>query len=305
MRSILSFDIHHADRPKDIEACARWLEDAGITAAFFIPTSALTISRLQTPLRTLAAHGHELGTHTHHHSDEEIRALRTGDMPGLAFLSESAEAFADFFGFRPRIFRSPCWCYLSIAAREELARLGYHVDSSSTPQRPGVLSHFVWDNRHLAAGRVPHFIAPGLLEIPQSTLLVPLSWPVFCTFREAGTRVFLGMLMLEAYVRRSVTLVPQFHVSDFALEGEPLRHEKRSWRDLIPRASGGIQARRWFRLADRRRLVGICNGVVSALAKGEFTTYETIYQEMTQHVRPVAVKPDALTLPQAQSIFRH
>jgi hypothetical protein len=288
MRSILSFDLHLRDAPGNIETCTMNLAEAGIRAAFFIPTRMIEGADFRGPLRALAAAGHELGTHCHEHNDEEMRALMGGNEENLRFLEASAASFADFFGYRPRIFRSPCWCRLGRIAKVKLAELGYHVDSSSAPQRPGIFSHFFLDNHHLFAPRAPYFIMPGLLEVPTSCFLVPLGWPTFCAFREKGTALFLKLLMLEAALRDTMVVVPQFHPSDFSPEGGAIRHDRRRWRDLIPRGLGGMQARRWFRLSDRRRLVAIACSIVAALGRGNLTSFELIYKQMTDVKQPRA-----------------
>ncbi len=280
MRSIISFDLHRSDSPRSIEACNENLAEAGIRASFFVTTKMIDSPGFREPLRALAAQGHELGTHCHEHDDAEMLALRSGDDHSLEFLETSALCFTDFFGFEPRIFRAPCWCRLSKRAVDHLVRLGYNVDSSSTPQRPGILSHFFLDNRHLLAPRTPHFIAPGLLEIPTSCFLVPLGWPTFCASRERGTALFLKLLVLEAALRDRMVVVPQFHASDFSLEGGAIRHDRRRWRDLIPHGLGGVQARRWFRLSDRRRLARIASAVVDTLARGRLTTFGAVYSEL-------------------------
>jgi hypothetical protein len=71
-------------------------------------------------------------------------------------------------------------------AFDELARLGYTVDSSATPQRPGILSSFPGDSPYLWARRSPHFVPPTLLEVPTSCALIPLAAPSFQTLRRVG-----------------------------------------------------------------------------------------------------------------------
>jgi hypothetical protein len=280
VRSILSFDLHKDDVSDDIVTCSRNLADAGIRAAFFIPTCMIQTGTFRGPLRALADDGHELGTHCHMHDDEEMRALMGGSEETLEFLEVSAEVFADFFGYPARVFRAPCWCRLGTATRVKLVELGYHVDSSSTPQRPGIFSHFFLDNHHLFAPRAPSFLLPGLLEVPTSCFIVPLGWPTFCAFREKGTALFLKLLTLEATLRDSVLVVPQFHPSDFSPCGGTIRHDPRRWSDLIPRGLGGVQARRWFRLSDRKRLAAIACSVLETLAAGKLTSFELVYEEM-------------------------
>ena len=280
MRSILSFDIHQGDAPRDIDLCAERLESLGRQASFFVPTSLLAVNAFQDPLRRLAARGFELGTHSHDHSKAEMAALRGGGRSDLAFLETSARTFADFFGEQPRTFRAPCWAYMGAAALDELARLGYQVDSSSTPQRPGILSSFPGDNRHLLAGRAPHFVRPGLLEVPTTTLLLPLGWPTFCTLRRAGSALLVSALALEATLRRSLVLVAQFHVADLVPDGRSFPRATRRWADLLPQKGRGIAARRWLRSTDRRQVAATCSAMMDRLASGELTTFGAVRDQV-------------------------
>jgi hypothetical protein len=279
MRSILTFDLHADDNPIDIGICADRLDSVGWTATFFVPTHMLEMPELHAPLRDLASRGHELGTHAHMHDEVEKSALRKGGPSDLGFLERSAGLFADFFGRAPLVFRSPCWAYLGDAALDELERLGYQVDSSATPQRPGLLSSFPYDNRHMLRPRAPSFLRCGLLEVPTSTLLVPLGWPTFCTLRRRGSVLVANALALEAALRFRHVLVGQFHVSDLAPGGADLPQVERTWRDLIPRARGGIGARRWLRMTDRSRVAEISVAVMSRMARGDLTTFSAVRAE--------------------------
>ncbi len=292
MRTILSFDLHLDDKPGDIDTCIDTLQSEGWKASFFVPTSMLEIRPFRRPLRRLAASGYEIGTHSHQHSGEEKAALRGGEPGTLAFLERSSKTFADFFGERPRMFRSPCWSYMSSPALDELARLGYRVDSSATPQRPGILSSFPYDNRQVFFGRAPHFVRPHLLEIPTSTLLVPLGWPTFCTLRNTGSMLLLGALMLEARIRRSMVVVGQFHISDLVPGGEPLPRVERHWSDLLPRTGRGIAARRWLRLTDRARVAAVSVSVMSLMAGEKLTTFGSVLTEAAA-VREGALEREA------------
>jgi len=280
MRAVITFDIHLNDRPGDIVTCLDRLEAAGWRATFFVPTSMLGLPEFSGPLRELENRGCELGTHAHHHNGPEKAALRGDGDAGLGFLARSADAFAQFFGRAPRVFRAPCWAYLCEPAVDELERLGYRVDSSRTPQRPGILSSFPYDNRHMVSGRAPHFLRPGLLEVPTSTMLVPLGWPTFCTLRRRGSMVVTRALALEAKLRRSLVLVGQFHVSDLAPGGDNMTQRTFRWSDLIPRADGGIAARRWLRMTDRGRVAGISLAVMTRMASGELVSFAEVLAAM-------------------------
>ena len=82
-----------------------------------------------------------------------------------------------------------------------LDELGYRVDCSSTPQRPGILSSYPLRSPWLTARREPYFVSGQLLEVPTSCFLFPLGSPTFLTLRRAGSMAFLRLLALEARVR--------------------------------------------------------------------------------------------------------
>jgi hypothetical protein len=280
MRSILSFDIHQSDEPRDIDLCAERLESAGRRASFFVPTNMLCLERFRGPLHGLATRGFELGTHSHDHSWTEMEALRKGSRRDLVFLERSADAFADFFGERPRMFRAPCWAHPGDAALDELSRLGYQVDSSVTPQRPGILSSFPGECRNMFSCRAPRFVRPELLEVPTSTLLLPLGWPTFCTLRRTASRLLVDALVREASFRASLVLVAQFHVADLVPAGPPLPRVTRCWSDLLPRKKKGIAARRWLRSTDRAQVASACATVMGRLAARGLTTFGAVRAQM-------------------------
>jgi len=200
--------------------------------------------------------GHEVASHTHAHDWREVDALMEGSREDVAFLSESFDRHGQFFGAAPTSFRSPRWCVLGRAAIEELARLGYAADSSATPQRLPLFSSKPWHPGWWSSPRRPHYLAPGLVEIPTSTLLVPAAAPTFLTLRAAGSRALLALLEFEARLDRDHPIVLQFHVEDFLLDGRRERDPGRlSWAHLLPRARGGFALKHFLRDREPARIV--------------------------------------------------
>lgn len=247
---IVSFDLHTSDRPEEIRACLAWLANRGLSASFFVPTGMLEIPSLAEALRSLRQGPHELGSHSHRHDQTEVRALRDeeGD---LTFLAESKRAFRNFFGVTPRLFRSPFWCGLGQAARRELSRLGYRVDSSATPQRASLLSNYPYENPWLFSARRPHVLRgtiPGapILEVPTSTFLVPVGTAALGILSERWLRYFLEPFLLEAGRARQTGLVVQLHPGDLSASGAGQAPRPLRARDLWPRRQGGLGLRHWL-----------------------------------------------------------
>ncbi len=280
----LTFDIHQDDRPEDIVACAEWLRKHAVPATFFVPTMMLDEARFSSALRELDNGLHDIGTHTHMHDSVEIAALEAADpRPSeLDFLDLSTERFHGFFGRSPRVFRSPFWCYVNDAAADRLTRLGYTVDSSSTPQRPGVFSSNPSASPWLFSPRSPHLRTETLLEVPTSCLLFPLNRTALSLFRMTGSLAFLSLFMLESALAPQRPVVMQFHVDDLVPTGlsEP---RKFRWSELLPARGVGINARYWLIDMDRGRSVARTIGVCDALtlAGFEFATLSTIHRRAT------------------------
>lgn len=275
-RSVLTFDLHGSDEPRAVEMCAEALERLGLTAVFFVPTTLTTNSQMGPALRSLAACGHEMGTHGHAHDWSEMDALRNGPRSSLRFLEQSTQRFSEYFGQAPRSFRAPCWCRLCDAAIDELERLGYRVDSSATPQRLGLLSSFPFENPYLFSPRSPHFLRRTLLEVPTTSFLIPLGAPTIETFPRL-VLPFARALMLEASLWRSRILVAQLHVGAHDPKRREAAHSARTWRDLVPATPGGIRARHWLRTRDEATIAQIANGIISELSLGRVMTLQEIY----------------------------
>lgn len=264
----LTFDLHHGDLPEDIRRCAMHLE--GTLSTFFVPTGILVGDRYRGALRELARAGHELGTHGHAHDIREIHALREGSRAGTAALRASRELFADCFGVAPRAFRAPAWVRMHPRCIDALHELGYHVDSSSTPQRFGIFSSYPAESPWLFSRRGIHPLRDGLVEVPTSSLVLPLGAPTFQTLRHRASLAFLRAFMLEAALRPDVAVVVQLHVPDFLDDGPASGpHPPFTWRDLLPRNPGGMAFR--YRLRERRpeRIAATTTAILRALGRFE------------------------------------
>ncbi|MBI5169348.1 MAG: polysaccharide deacetylase family protein [Candidatus Eisenbacteria bacterium] len=267
-----TFDLHDVDHPSDVRHAAEWFAERGLPATFFVPSALFAIAPLAEALRRLPALGHEVASHGHEHDWNEIDALMGGRPERLGFLRESHARHADFFGEAPASFRSPRWCTLGPHAVHALAALGYRADSSATPQRFPLFSSTPLNPGWWASPRTVHELAPGLLEIPTSTLLVPAGAPAFLTLRGAGSRTLVAALMRECRWS-GAPLVLQFHVEDFT--PATLRDRgwgRASWRDLLPRARGGFRIKLFLRERDPDRIVATHRGVVEACAPLEPST---------------------------------
>jgi peptidoglycan/xylan/chitin deacetylase (PgdA/CDA1 family) len=276
----LTFDLHASDRAEDILACAQWLERHALPATFFIPTALLDEPGFEPALRAIDNGLNDLGTHGHKHDIAEMTALKSAD-PGpqdLDFLDLSAELFQRFFGRSARVFRSPTWCYVNHPAALRLSELGYTVDSSATPQRPGLLSSHPWENPWLFSQRSPYYRTPSLLEIPTSCMLLPLNRTAFSLLRMPGTLAFVSLFMAEASLFPERSVVMQLHPDDLVPTAQD---EPRSFRlrDLLPLRGSGIVARYWLIDTNRHRSVARTIGACDALgvAGFEFLTLSQIH----------------------------
>lgn len=266
--SVLTFDLHTVDVPEDIRHAARRLTEGGLRATFFVPTEMLASAAHVEAIRELQASGHELGSHGHLHDWREIEALMFGSSAELAFLRESHELHTRCFASPPRAFRSPRWCRLGRAAIDELQRLGYVVDSSATPQRLPWLSSTPFHAGWVLTPRVPHLLADGLLELPTSCLLVPLSAPAFATLRHRLSLAMLAVLAREAQLGRDRALVAMMHVEDLnPSTSRSASPGALSWRDFQLRPQGGFRAKLFLRERDPRRLAAIHDALLERITR--------------------------------------
>lgn len=263
----VTLDVHDNDAPGDIEHAAEWLAGEGVPATFFVASTLFGQARYRPVLRRLDALSHEVGSHGHHHDWAEIAALGDGGTPQLGFLRESWDRCAELFGRAPVSFRSPCWCWLGEPARDELQALGYRVDSSATPQRPSLLGSLPFERGWMLFPRRPHFIRPGLLELPTSTLLLPAGSTTFRVLRRGLSLALAHLFLAEARALPGRAVVIQFHAEDFNPDAAPRRH-KRGLRvsDFLPGRRGGFGFRNFLPDGDRARVSATTHAVVRLLA---------------------------------------
>jgi len=262
----LTVDIHEEDRPADVGCAAGWLHRNGIQATFFVPSALFQHSGFRPHIARLPCLGHEVGSHGHQHDFTEIRALMRGAAKDLDFLQRSRTLYEEIFACAPVSFRSPAWCPLGAAAIRALVALGYRVDSSATPQRLPILSSTPYANTWVSARRSVHELAPGLLEVPTSCLLLPAASPTWLTLRRRAASAFLRLLLWEA--RRSAGRVPcvQLHVSDFVSDAAPSSPEETlSLRSFLPQVDGGLRFKVFLRERDPQRVFRMTQALIEAL----------------------------------------
>jgi peptidoglycan/xylan/chitin deacetylase (PgdA/CDA1 family) len=279
-RVAISLDLHTDNYPEDVERCDDWLREHNIRATFFIPSEMLEMEKFRAPLLRLSRWRHELGSHGHLHDQRETIAMREGSEEDIEFLADSKRRFEDFFGFQPRSFRAAYWGGLSERTVALLDRLGYLVDASATPQRLGILSSYPRQNPYVAAPRAPYHLTGRLIEIPTSAFLLPLAIPTFRTLRYLGSVIFMSLFQVEAWLNPRVIINVQLHASDFVPEGVPFNVPKRSIRDLIPRTPGGIRAKMWLRVYDRKGIASIALRLVDRLRRSQFGTLAQYYASL-------------------------
>jgi peptidoglycan/xylan/chitin deacetylase (PgdA/CDA1 family) len=264
----ITVDLHDFDMPEDISVASSWLRDAGIPSTFFIPSAMFRDRRFALALRELPTAGHEVSSHTHNHDAAEIDALMSGRRRDLQFLAESRQRHAEFFAQAPLSFRSPGWCALSPTALDTLQELGYSVDSSATPQRWSVLSSTPFRGGWTFAPRRPHFIRPGLLELPTSTAIVPGGSPTFQIFRRRLSLAFLRLLMSEAKALPNRILVLQFHPEDFNPGSAQVRPcpPRLRMNDFLLKRQGGFGFKHFLKDANWRRVAATTREIIEQLA---------------------------------------
>jgi hypothetical protein len=251
--AVVTVDVHDGDSADDIRIAADLLGVEGIRATFFVPGAVLDASHpLAGALRELPRLRHEVGSHAHKHDWREIEALMRGrDTRELAFLETARAKFEDFYGFRPRAFRSPVWCRLNDLALDELVRLGYDVDSSATPQRVQMFTSRPLCRGWLLAPRSPHFIRAGLLEVPTASAVVAAGSTTFRLLRSRLSLLFVRLLLAEADLFSSRVVVLQFDSNDFNRHAD--REVRARWElsDCLLKRYGGFGFRRHLLERDR------------------------------------------------------
>ena len=231
-----------------------------------MPSALFEDARFRPHVIRLPSLGFEVGSHGHDHDYVEIRALMRGAGADLDFLRRSHALYQDTFGGTPISFRSPAWCPLGPRAIAALVELGYRVDSSATPQRLPIFSSTPYANTWLFARRTPYELAPGLLEVPTSCLLLPAASPTWLTLRRRAASAFLRLLLWEARRRADRVLCVQFHVSDFVPDAAPPSPEETlGLRSFLLRRDGGLRFKVFLRERDPGRVYAMTQGIVEAL----------------------------------------
>jgi hypothetical protein len=271
MQVSVTVDVHPSDSPTDILRCKEFFASRNIPVTFLISTITLQKSEVRFALKSLLPERHELGTHGHTHSMDEVKALKLGSNGQLRFLETSKSCFEELFGYSPTVFRSPVWCGIGIPARHELVRLGYKVDCSATPQRPGLLSSLPFESPWMFSSRKPHWLREGLLEVPTSTLLLPLASPTFSMLRCKSSQLFLKALMAETRQSVGKVLVMGFDTHDFDKHREYVRPH-RTWRQLVPTPLGGFGWRYWLRTYRPDIIFSTVEKLFDTLAGQQFIT---------------------------------
>jgi hypothetical protein len=266
VRIALTVDVHEEDRPTDVRHAARWLHGRGIAATFFVPSALFAHPGFRPHILALPALGFEVASHGHQHDFTEIRALMRGSAADLDFLQHSHTLFHVTFGHAPVSFRSPAWCPLGPLAIRTLRELGYRIDSSTTPQRLPIFSSTPYANTWVFARRGVHALAPGLLEVPTSSLLLPAASPAFLTLRLRAALAFLHLLLWEARRCADRVVCVQFHVSDFVPDAPPPPPDERlGLASFLPRRDGGLRFKVFLRERDPQRVYAIAQAIIEAL----------------------------------------
>jgi polysaccharide deacetylase len=275
---VITIDVHAGDDPRAIDHCSGWLAERCVPATFFVPTGLLDDDRLGPALRRLGWGPHAIGTHGHRHDWPEAAALAAPEGSDLGFLRDSRDRYEAVYGEPPQLFRAPGWRAMSHAAFATLEEVGYRVDCSSTPQRPGVLSSDLLSNPWLRAPREPHFVCGRLLEVPTSCFLVPLASPTFITLRREGSLAFWRLLALETAIRSRIVLNAMFHAGDFHVPTAARARRRLMVSDLVPRRHGGLAWRHLLRCCDAQKIVDCTHALVAlASSSGLVTTLSAIY----------------------------
>ena len=265
----LTVDVHAEDRPADISRSAAWLGEHGVPTTFFVPSALFEDASFRPHIVSLPSLGFEVGSHGHQHDYVEIHALMRGAGADLDFMRRSHALYRETFGSAPISFRSPAWCPLGPNAIAALVELGYRVDSSATPQRLPIFSSTPYANTWFFAHRTLYELAPGLLEVPTSCLLLPAASPTWLTLRRRAALAFLRLLLWAARRRPDCVPCVQLHVSDFVPDAAPPSPEETlGLRSFLLRRDGGLRFKVFLRERDPERVYAITLAIIATL-RGE------------------------------------
>jgi peptidoglycan/xylan/chitin deacetylase (PgdA/CDA1 family) len=252
--TLITLDVHAHPRLKFVlSQSAEFFSAHGLRVTYFVPSGFIVMDRLLGPvLQEIKKLGHAIGCHGLNHTPEEdFRGLVQREQ--FAILRQATQILEDTLGTAVKTFRAPQFS-LSKNTLSILAQLGYQADLSVTPQRLAFLSSTPWSLAGMRAPRSPyrpHRSSPyrrgdlPILEIPTTSLLVPLGRRAMTLFRSRGIWAICKTLIWEAGKFDRV-LVVNIHPEtiagrDWGFAKNPLR-----WSDFVPRAQGGMQIRNRF-----------------------------------------------------------
>ena len=250
-RCLVTLDVHeHPDLCGVLVQCGEMLSARRINSSFFVPSAyCKQFPSLAVALRYLRRLGHSVGCHGRYHTAEEAYGYMPPEIE-REWLRVSKEQLEDAVGESVVWFRAPNFSLGAHTARH-LAELGYVADFSVTPQRLPLFSSFPWCFGWLKAPRKPYrpsatdpFVpgAMGLVEIPTSSLVLPLAQGAIANLPSACVALLTDLLVLEAghFDRIVVTMI---HPESVVGRDEPWDLGRLSWREFFPRPIGGVAAR--------------------------------------------------------------
>jgi hypothetical protein len=252
--SIITLDVHdHPHLEFILTTSAELLAGIERRGTYFVPSGLIqTNPELPAVLRHLRSLGHTIGCHGLNHTLEEDFRSISPDRE-WAILREATQILEDTLGERIISFRAPVF-RLSNYTLPFLAELGYLADLSVTPQRLSFLSSTPWSFAGFLAPRSPyrpHRSSPyrrgdlPILEIPTTTLFLPLAHGAMSVLRTNGLAMMIKALFWEAatFGRPVVASIHPESIAgdDWYTENRPLKLS-----DFIPKAYGGINLRYHF-----------------------------------------------------------
>jgi hypothetical protein len=220
---------------------------------YFVPAGLIQSNPALGPVvRQIRSQGHTIGCHGLNHSlEEDFRSI--SPERELAILRQATQILEDTLGEPIRSFRAPVF-RLSNHTLPFLVELGYLADLSVTPQRLSFLSSTPWSFAGCLAPRSPyrpHRLSPyrrgdlPILEIPTTTLFLPLAHGAMSVLRSKGLAVMIKALFWEAaaFGRPVVASIHPESIAgdDWYYADRPLRLS-----DFVPRAYGGFNLRYHF-----------------------------------------------------------
>jgi hypothetical protein len=159
--------------------------------------------------------------------------------------------------------------------------LGYAVDSSATPQRLGILGSSPFRSSWTFYPRCPHYIRPGLLEVPTSTFLVPANSAAFRIFRRLSL-VFVRLLLLETLLLNNRVVTLQFHPDEFNPRSEQSRPCRRlTFGDFVLRKQGGFGFKHHLKEMNYARISATTQACLRLVARHRCLTLAEIAQGIT------------------------